>query len=442
MPGKIQLHIPEPCHENWEAMTPVEKGRFCGSCQKQVVDFSVMSDREMAQFFKKPPSASVCGHFSNHQLDRDIALPKKRLPWIKYFFQVALPAFLLSTKAEAQIKGQIKVETTCVPDQSRTRGMVARIPDQLTGKVIDENGNPIYNARVYIKSSTQYLVTDAKGIFTIKTPLTRSEDELTVTCVGYSATNIKISATDWRRGTITVIMDEPMMSGEVVITKPIKKKPLLDTLKNVFTASKISPNPVQQGNAFIVEWKARANEKTYVRVADKAGKLLLFVPFDVVKGDNNLPVNTDKNWEPGEYTVELLSAGGKQLINEKVKVIAVEIDSEVIKGLVAVKVQKPVATETPKNILPAFSNTASKINPNPVLQGQTFTVNWKGESTERAVIKITSIEGKELMTIPVDLLKGDNRFAVNTDNNWLPGFYIVTLSTNNKQLLSEKIVIQ
>jgi hypothetical protein len=80
MSKNIQLTIPKPCHENWDAMTPVEKGRFCGSCQKQVVDFSTMSDRQIAEFFKKPSTGSVCGRFMSDQLDRDIELPKKEFP--------------------------------------------------------------------------------------------------------------------------------------------------------------------------------------------------------------------------------------------------------------------------------------------------------------------------------------------------------------------------
>src|SRR5688572_33325629 len=93
MRKKIQLSIPKPCHENWDAMTPVEKGRFCGSCQKQVVDFSHMTDREIAMFFKKPTTGSVCGRFMEDQLNRDMEIPKKRIPWLKYFFTIGLPAF-------------------------------------------------------------------------------------------------------------------------------------------------------------------------------------------------------------------------------------------------------------------------------------------------------------------------------------------------------------
>jgi len=80
MSKKLQLQIPAPCHENWESMTPVEKGCFCGSCQKQVVDFSDMSDREIAMFFKRPSTGSVCGRFMQDQLNRDIEIPGKRIP--------------------------------------------------------------------------------------------------------------------------------------------------------------------------------------------------------------------------------------------------------------------------------------------------------------------------------------------------------------------------
>ncbi|MER3498462.1 MAG: hypothetical protein C4308_07410 [Chitinophagaceae bacterium] len=85
------MQIPTPCHEDWDKITPVEKGRFCGTCQKQVVDFSEMSDRQIAEFFKNHSTGSVCGRFMTDQLNRDIQIPRKQLPWIKYFFSFLSP---------------------------------------------------------------------------------------------------------------------------------------------------------------------------------------------------------------------------------------------------------------------------------------------------------------------------------------------------------------
>src|SRR5690349_4041323 len=98
MSKHLQVSVQSPCSENWDAMTQVEKGRFCSSCQKQVVDFTNMSDRQIAEFFKKPSNGSVCGRFMEDQLNKDIPIPTKRIPWLKYFFQVTIPLFLLSLK--------------------------------------------------------------------------------------------------------------------------------------------------------------------------------------------------------------------------------------------------------------------------------------------------------------------------------------------------------
>ncbi|MBK6991080.1 MAG: hypothetical protein IPH34_04325 [Chitinophagaceae bacterium] len=52
---------------------------------KQVIDFSSMSDTQVAQFLKKPSTGSICGRFMTDQLNREIEIPKKRIPWAKHF---------------------------------------------------------------------------------------------------------------------------------------------------------------------------------------------------------------------------------------------------------------------------------------------------------------------------------------------------------------------
>ena len=47
MENKYKITIPEPCHENWDEMTPRENGRFCMSCSKTVVDFTSMLPDEI-----------------------------------------------------------------------------------------------------------------------------------------------------------------------------------------------------------------------------------------------------------------------------------------------------------------------------------------------------------------------------------------------------------
>lgn len=64
------INIKNPCHENWEDMTPVEKNRFCQSCKKIVVDFEAMSDEEVIDYLNKRKGQRTCGRFTNIQLNR------------------------------------------------------------------------------------------------------------------------------------------------------------------------------------------------------------------------------------------------------------------------------------------------------------------------------------------------------------------------------------
>ena len=44
---KNNYSIPNPCSEDWNTMTPDDNGRFCGSCQKVVIDFTTYSTHEI-----------------------------------------------------------------------------------------------------------------------------------------------------------------------------------------------------------------------------------------------------------------------------------------------------------------------------------------------------------------------------------------------------------
>ena len=68
MNSKFKITIPKPCHENWNTMTPKEKGRFCSSCAKNVVDFTKKSATEIQDYLVENKNAQVCGHFYKKQL--------------------------------------------------------------------------------------------------------------------------------------------------------------------------------------------------------------------------------------------------------------------------------------------------------------------------------------------------------------------------------------
>lgn len=67
----LYLSVPTPCEENWSQMTRTAAGRHCSSCNKTVVDFSILSDAAIFAVINNSKGA-VCGRFSDDQLQRQI----------------------------------------------------------------------------------------------------------------------------------------------------------------------------------------------------------------------------------------------------------------------------------------------------------------------------------------------------------------------------------
>ena len=78
------LYIPNPCSENWEMMSPQEKGRFCSVCTKCVIDFTEKNYKEIQQIFHEKKDEEICGRFYNHQLNMTEKSERLRNKFFKY----------------------------------------------------------------------------------------------------------------------------------------------------------------------------------------------------------------------------------------------------------------------------------------------------------------------------------------------------------------------
>lgn len=132
----ITISLPQPCEEDWEQMAPVGCGRFCQQCQKNVIDFTVLSDDMVARLLSNTTNGQLCGRFSEEQLNRPIPLPiAPPKSWLRPLAAAAvfLAPYFTVTPAIAQqetkvaINGKDADTTTLKP--IRIKG---RISDALT----------------------------------------------------------------------------------------------------------------------------------------------------------------------------------------------------------------------------------------------------------------------------------------------------------------------
>ncbi len=164
---KFQFTIPEPCHEDWNKMNPVEKGRFCSSCEKNVFDFTKSTDLQIIETYNK--NNSICGRFLPSQLDRELFYPKKKKSvWLATVF------FGISTFLSTKISAQEKPKTEQTVAKNPIVGKIAYHLENenneitITGIVSDEASNPLPGINVIVKGTQKSVQTDMKGLFKIK----------------------------------------------------------------------------------------------------------------------------------------------------------------------------------------------------------------------------------------------------------------------------------
>jgi len=62
------LRIDKPCTENWNKMTPTERGAFCQKCCKQVLDFTNQTNIQIQTALKNSNGKEVCAKITKDQL--------------------------------------------------------------------------------------------------------------------------------------------------------------------------------------------------------------------------------------------------------------------------------------------------------------------------------------------------------------------------------------
>ncbi|MDO1500931.1 carboxypeptidase-like regulatory domain-containing protein [Winogradskyella maritima] len=208
----IRLNIPEPCHEDWNVMSPREKGRHCVSCQKTVIDFTNATDETIVKSFIN--NQSLCGRFNSNQLERDLVLARKERHTFRTWSTSAL--FFLTTlgfqKTEAQTKPtKIEQFIKAHKEQVKSKPSDSILPTKLiTGTIIAQSDSlALPGVNVIIKGTTTGTQTDFDGNFSIRA---KNGDILVISYLGFGTKEIIATGSK-----INIALEEDMMGGLTVV---------------------------------------------------------------------------------------------------------------------------------------------------------------------------------------------------------------------------------
>ncbi len=352
MSEKLYLSIADPCHEDWNRMTPVEQGRFCSSCQKKVFDFTMQTDEEIISFFNNY-NGSACGRFNDEQLDRPIQKIELRQasPFLKYAAGLLLPITLFSTKANAQSKEQAPKQA---PDQICLSspeidnelfvlaGLVATSNQQKTlfvqGSVVDEvTKEPLSGVSVMIKGTKQGVVTDSNGNYSIYLPSKKAV--LQYSSIGYEMIEIKANALNKENDVVVKMKVATMdMLGVVVVgygttrgrvslsgglsVKSVSRISFLNKLTDTLLPAKVNiyPNPVVASGTINISFPNVKPGIYQLRLLSSTGQLFYSFQKQISGKGETEQIHLNENTVPGIYFVQVLDEQKKLIQSSKIVV--------------------------------------------------------------------------------------------------------------------------
>jgi hypothetical protein len=158
----MTFSVPAPCSKSWDAMTPTVDGRYCGSCQHEVVDFSRMTEAQVLAWLDRLRTGIVCGFFEAGQFAPP-AVPR----WRRWLVAAVALLGLRPLLAADEAAGFSPLRP--IPRATEQADAHAEAPnDQVTirGHVLDDStGLGVSGAEIFIADTQYGAVTDEQGNF-------------------------------------------------------------------------------------------------------------------------------------------------------------------------------------------------------------------------------------------------------------------------------------
>ncbi|WP_338768205.1 hypothetical protein WAF17_07330 [Bernardetia sp. ABR2-2B] len=254
----MKIQIPKPCHEDLNTMSPTERGIFCGSYQKVVIDFSSMTDAEIVDYFKKIGSQKTCGLFSTTQVNRTLQPQKEKIetPRRRFFFKELVAAsvafFLTSTTAKSQndttqVEYNQKIETDSIESIAP--------PFAINGKVV--NGNEVLSEAIISIKGTKHKTTSLEnGVFSFLIPQDTLQQQDSIILVaeyeGFENKEIEVVISSTDNQFISIDFAKPMKLTLEEIKKPIIEKSIIKYFElETITLGFVNLQPVEYSKCWI-----------------------------------------------------------------------------------------------------------------------------------------------------------------------------------------------
>lgn len=221
MKNQISLNIIKPCSEKFDQFSPTQKGGFCGSCQKEVIDFTTINAQEIVDYFGTKKTQNTCGRFKSDQLTF-YSQKRKRISFLSGIGLACLSLLSIST-AQAQEAKQQSESSEKKPSEMPSSKFQKDI--SVKGHVSEKN-TPLPGVNVVLEGTTIGTQTNFDGDFVFPQKL-KQGDVLIFSYIGLTTQKVVITDADSTSKIelkINMNMDSFILMGDVAVKKVYKSK--------------------------------------------------------------------------------------------------------------------------------------------------------------------------------------------------------------------------
>jgi hypothetical protein len=294
-----------------------------------------MSDTDVLNYFSIVNNNNVCGRAYPDQLNRTIEnLPAKKISWYWHYAIAFFLFFSKSTTAKAQ--GLINIKAPCSkPIKSLNINnplQQSRLNADLTikGSIQTETGEAVPFASIKLLHSDNGVGADEDGKFVLKIDKLRCTIE--ISSLGYETRQVPVNdllekkivlqrtsellagvevASGATRGKVI------MVGGMVTGIRSVKRNTVKDTIRNLISffnpAIKIYPNPIRQGNAFVVDLTLKQPGSYTIQIINTTGSILLERKINALVKKHNEQLVSSNSWSGGIYYLRVIDGKGKHI---------------------------------------------------------------------------------------------------------------------------------
>ncbi len=315
-------------------MTPIEQGRYCGACQKTVIDFSLMSDQQVLAFLSKA-TTTVCGRLDDDQLNRNMIEGTARPSFsFRYFWSALVSGLLLMSQdltAQTGKVAQLIEAPLCKPARKGPASTCS-------GIVLDSRTKqPIAHASITIAGVGTVAAANEKGEFRIADLTNKESALLEISAVGYDKreyilkvgeelpTEFVLAPTSSQMEAVSVIAyGNRRGCGRGGAVSIVHSVTMLDKVEraviDLWPGKKsvtVYPNPATVGSGVKLTLNIKTTGEYKLELLDAGGRLVHVQALQVTQPAQVMNVPTQSSWSRGIYWVRVRGLTDKKIYHAK-----------------------------------------------------------------------------------------------------------------------------